>query len=211
MGIDSTIRGFVMNIVMRLLSVAVIGLAMVTTPAAAQFSDSYKFLKAVRDQKGQEVTEMLGDKGSTLINTRDIKSGEAALHIVIKRRDATWVNFLLAKGAKADIRDNAGDTPLLMAARIGFVDAVPLLIGQRANVNEANGRGETALILAVQNRDLAMVRQLVALGADPALKDSVIGMSARDYAVRDSRSPAMIKVLDEAKPVVKKSVAGPKL
>jgi ankyrin repeat protein len=191
----------------------VMGLALATSPAQAQFSDSYKFLKAIKDQDGQKVTDMLGESASTLINTRDVTTGDGALHIVTQRRDTAWINFLLSKGAKPDIRDKAGNTPLLVAAQIGYVDAVPLLVSFKADVNGANGRGETPLIIAVQRRDLAMVRQLIALGANPALRDTVVGMSARDYAQRDTRAGTILKALDEAKPAAAataKPMAGPR-
>ncbi len=200
---------------LRVAAALVMGLAMSVSPMAvipayAQFSDSYKFLKAVKDQDGQKVTDMLSSSASTLINTRDVTTGESALHLVILRRDASWLNFLLSKGAKPDIRDKAGNTPILAAAQLGFVDAVPILVRYNGDVNSTNGRGETALILAVQRRDIALVRQLISLGANPALRDTVIGLSARDYAERDQRSGAILKILDEAKPVTTKPVSGPK-
>ena len=98
-------------------------LALVAAPATAQFSDSYKFLKAVRDRDGEKVTEVLGRPGSTSIDARG-DDGDAALHIVVKRRDTTWLAFLLAKGAKPDLRNGQGDTPLGLAAQIGFDEGV---------------------------------------------------------------------------------------
>ena len=55
------------------------------------------------------------------------------------------------------------------------------------------------------------MRLLVAHGADPKETDHVAGMSAYDYAKRDGRSDAILKVFDEAKPIVKKKVSGPTL
>ena len=78
-------------------------LACVAAPAFAQGqSEGYKFLSAVRDAKNNEVLEMLGKPGSNIINTRDVTSGEGALHIVIKRSDEVYLRFLLQKGADAD-------------------------------------------------------------------------------------------------------------
>lgn len=174
------------------------------------FSDSYTFLKAVRDRDGAKATELLNQPGSRIVDAED-ENGETALHIVVKRRDPTWLSFLIGKGAKVNARDDNGDTPLMEAAAIGFVDGAELLVGRRADVNLANDSGETPLIRAVQNRDLAMVRVLLAAGADPKKTDAVAGLSARDYAARDGRSEAILKMLDEAKPVKKKAVAGPSL
>jgi len=194
------------------LIIGLVAAAMLGGPAQAQFSDSYKFLKAVRDRDGAVVTELVEGPGSTIINTRDYSSGEAALHIVVKRRDAAWLAFLLAKGAKADIRDNEGNTPLGIAAQLGFVEGVQTLTGQGAGVNLANARGETPLILAVHNRDIATVRALLAAGANPLLPDRIAGKSARDYAAEDRRSAALLKLIDDAKPAKPKGkIAGPGL
>ena len=55
-----------------------------------------------------------------------------------------------------------------------------------------------------------MTRLLLTEGADPAKRDTSTGMSARDYAVRDGRSDAIIRLMDEIKAAPKKGVAGPK-
>jgi hypothetical protein len=184
---------------------------LIAQPAAAQFSDSYKFLKAVRDADGAKVTEVIDQPGSTLINTKDYGTGEGALHIVVKRRDANWLAFLLQKGANPDIRDGQGNTPLLIAAQLGFVEGVQILTG-RAGVNIGNSRGETPLILAVHNRDAATVRVLLAAGANPLQPDRIAGKSARDYATEDRRAAVILKLLDDAKPVKPAGrIAGPGL
>lgn len=186
--------------------------ALLAAPALAQFSDSYKFLKAVRDRDGAKVQEVIDQPGSTLINAKDYGTGESALHIVVKRRDAAWLAFLLAKGAKPDIRDNDGNTPLGIAAQLGFVEGVQTLISGGAGVNVANNRGETALILAIHNRDPATTRYLLAAGANPLQTDRIAGKSARDYAAEDRRSAALLKLIDEAKPAKPKAkIAGPEL
>jgi hypothetical protein len=178
---------------------AAIGMALLfATPAAAQFSDSYKFLKGVRDRDGAEVTEMLGKGASTLINTRDFNTSESALHIVTKGRDTTWLRFLLAKGASPETRDNEGNTPLMTAAQLGWSEGVDYLIKGGANVNAANRRGETPLIFATFAGDIASVRMLMKAGANAERAD-LTGMSARAYAERDRRLGPILKVMDETK------------
>ena len=59
--------------------------------------------------------------------------------------------------------------------------------------------GETPLIIAVQNRDLALVRLLLANGADPDRTDSAAGFSARDYARRDTRSRELLAAIEASK------------
>jgi ankyrin repeat protein len=62
---------------------------------------------------------------------------------------------------------------------------------------------------AVQRRDGELVQLLLASGADPDLVDRLAGMSARDYAARDTRSPAIAEALKTAPKVQKRAVAGP--
>ncbi|WP_443021474.1 ankyrin repeat domain-containing protein [Sphingobium sp. AntQ-1] len=180
-------------------------------PAQAQFSDSYNFLKAVKDKDGQKVTDLIQKPGSTVVNSRDVSTGENALHIIVARRDATWLTFLLAKGANPNLTDNDGNTPLMDAVQGRFEEGVRTLLAYKAQVDKGNDSGETPLIRAVQLRDVGLVRLLVAQGANPEKRDTLAGMSARDYAKRDGRTPGLTEALDAAKPAAapKGPVQGP--
>lgn len=151
-------------------------------PASAQlYSDGYKFLKAVKDKDGTVVTEMLEVPGSTVVNSRDLSSGETGLHYATARRDVTWIRFLTARGANPNIRDKNGVTPLMMATRLGFNEGVEALIKAGAMVDVATSSGETPLISAVHRRDTELMRLMLEAGADPERNDNS-GRSARYYA-----------------------------
>jgi len=169
-------------------------------PASAQFSDSYSFIKAIRDRDGDKVMTYLNKPGAPVLNTHDSASGEGALHIIVRRHDVPYMQVMLARGADANIRDRDGATPLIVAAQIGDPDMVRLLIAAGANVNAVNSRGETALIGAVQRRDATLTRVLIAAGADPKIADTIAGKNARDYASEDPRGAAIVKILDDSKP-----------
>ncbi len=173
-------------------------LTMLTPAAHAQFSDSYKFLKAVKDGEGGKATELIDEpgKGSVIINTRDDVTGETALHIVVKRRDSAWVGFLLQKGANPNAADRQSATPLIFATQLGFVEGAEWLIKYKANVDQANRSGETPLILAVQLRNPELVRLLLVSGANPDKTDSVAGLSAREYAARDGRGNSILSIIE---------------
>jgi len=165
-------------------------------PAFAQFSDSFNFLKAVRERDSAKVTAIASNPASTAINARESGTGEGALHILVRGRDLGWLNYLLARGARPDLQDNQGNSPLLVAAQIGWTEGAEILLDRRAGVNLPNRSGETPLIIAVQRRDIAMVRLLMGRGADPSRTDSRAGMSALDYARRDSRAAPILRVLE---------------
>lgn len=198
--------GFVTSIAKRRPLLAALALAAGSVPAAAQFSDSYNFLKAVRDRDVTKATE-LAQKAGAPVNARDYTTGETPLIVVTKGRDLPWLGFLLQNGAKTELKDGQGNTPLTTAAQIGWIEGARILLQVGASPNLANNRGETPLILAVQQRDPAMVRLLLAQGADPKISDRVAGKSARDYAAEDNRAAAILKLLDDAKP--KAAVTGP--
>jgi len=178
-------------------------------PAAAQFTDSFNFLKAVRDRDALKAKSFLDKPGSTVINARDLDTGDTALHIVTRRRDTPWMGFLLQNGADPNARDRAGETPLMVAARLGFVDGVRLMLAVRAQVDAANPRGETPLMIAVMNRDPVVARLLLDAGADPDRPDNVTGLSARDHAARDARAGPVGRLLAEAPRRDRRAVAGP--
>lgn len=151
-------------------------------PAAAQtYSDGYLFLQAIEKKDVEKADELLGQPGSTVINSRDLTSGKGGLHIAAERRDAVWLVYLLNRGANPNIADRRGVTPLMRASQLGFYEGLQHLVAAGARVDVANSTGETPLILAVHRRDAAMMRVLLKAGANPDRTDNS-GRSARDYA-----------------------------
>lgn len=163
----------------------------------AQFSESYNFLKAVRDRDGAAATDLLNQPGTVIVNTREQRSGITALHVVVERRDATWIGFLLQRGANPNIADSAGLTPLMMATNLRYIEGMEILLKKKADANKANSSGETPLIRAVQLRDIAMVRLLLENGANPDQVDNIAGQSARDYASIDARTAAILAEIEK--------------
>lgn len=171
---------------------------LMAVPASAQFfSDGYTFLKAVKDRDGDKVTEALNEPGNTLINSRDLSSGETALHIVTQRRDTVWIKFLSQKGANPNVADKTGTTPLMLAVNLGFVEGAQALIDAGARVDVTNDAGETPLIASIHRRDIALLRLLLSKGANPDRTDNS-GRSARDYAALMQGNSQIIAELERA-------------
>ncbi len=100
----------------------------------------------------------------------------------VARIDPRELNFLLfdavAKGCKAlatkildngaavAARDRFGNTPLLVAARMGHTDLIDLMLERDANVHQLNLAGSSALLRAVQNGRRKAAKQLLKLGVD---------------------------------------------
>jgi ankyrin repeat protein len=103
----------------------------------------------------------------------------------------------VGKGANVNARNAKGETPLEIAAELGFVDGVDFLISAGAKVDETNNTGSTPLIDAVSRRDLAVVRSLLKAGANPDRPDNS-GRSARDYATLDGKESPVLAEIDSS-------------
>ena len=174
------------------------GLALAAPVAAQQMSEGYEFLKAVKDRDGAKVSDALDKPGTTIVNARDISTGESALHFVVQRRDPTWLRFLLGKGANPNLADKNGETALQRASNLGWAEGVEILVKAGASIDLSNSAGETPLIAAVHRRDTALVRTLLAAGANPDRSDNS-GRTARDYAELIGPQSGIMAVLDEAR------------
>ena len=174
---------------------AALALALTSPVAAQSYSDGYNFIKAVKDRDGNKVTELLSHPGTTVVNARD-SSGDTALHIVTRNHDGTWLAFLLGKGAKPDVENGKGETPLGLTAQLSWTEGAEILLSHGAGVDLPNSRGETPLIVAVENHSVPMVRLLLANGANPNKTDHVAGYSALDYARQNSHDQAIARMLE---------------
>lgn len=180
------------------LVIAAGAMAMLASPLAAQYqSEGYQFLKAVRDRKGEEATQLLDQPGNTLINSRDVTSGETALHPVVQRRDLAWLRFLLTRGANPNIADRNGVYPIQIAAQLGFIEGVERLIKGGADIDVSDSTGETPLISAVHRRDLKMIEMLIENGASADRTDNS-GRSARDYAMLMGERAGALAAIEKA-------------
>lgn len=180
----------------KALLIPVLGIALALPgTAVAQFSQGYKFLEAVRKRDGTVVNDMLNEPGTQVVNTRDLTTGQTALHVVTTRRDLTWMSFLLSRGANVNARDSSGVTPLMLAANVGFIEGVEALVAGGARVDDANNAGETPLISATHRKDIALMRILLKAGANPDRADNS-GRSARDYATLDGKNSTLLSEIE---------------
>lgn len=189
--------------------IGILLLLLASAPALAQFSasDGEAFIAALKGGDSGKAVTLVEKAGSTVVNYR-ASDGTSGLHIALRRRTLNWVGYLLAHEADPNLADKNGDTPLIIAARLGFSEGVARLLRARALVDKPNRLGETPLIVAAQGRQAGIVRMLLEAGADPDKADHAAGYSARDYAKRDTRSAEVLRLMDTVK-AKKRAVVGP--
>ncbi|SMF54237.1 Ankyrin repeat [Tistlia consotensis] len=100
---------------------------------------------------------------------------------------------LVEAGAAIEARDRFGNTPLLIAARMGHEDLVAYLLGQHAAVGQTNLAGSSALLRAVLAGRRKVVELLLSAGADPNLanKQGVTPLDAATF----SGEARLVKIL----------------
>lgn len=95
------------------------------------------------------------------------------LHIAVSRDDTRQLQTLLQAGADPNIVDGlTGRTPVLLAAKIGNLEAMKELLDAGADPETADRRGETPIHLAVRREDRDGLTLLLEAGADLNSRDS---------------------------------------
>jgi hypothetical protein len=86
--------------------------------------------------------------------------------------DAARLRWLIARGAKLELKDWKGRTALYWASQEGRVEAVRELLARGAAVNTVDNGGATPLWISSACGHLEVVRELLARGASPGLADN---------------------------------------
>lgn len=166
------------------LGAGVVSTAFVAVPAQA-YPDSYKFLDSVKKKEGDKVEQAIMESNGQIVNTKDSSNGDTALHIVVARRDLTWLSYLVSKGADVNAHNDRQVTPLQIAVDLGWNDGVQFLLAHGASIEATNDAGETPLITATHRKNIGIMRMLLDAGANPGRADNS-GRTALDYAKLDN-------------------------
>jgi ankyrin repeat protein len=168
----------------------------ISATAQESMSDSYVFLKAVKDQDYGKVKVYL-QKGAN-INTRGYDDGETAVYVAAKLRDSILMTFLMDGKAIMDIPiKSTGETALMVAVRLKARKVIDMLITSKADVNKGDRNGETALFKAIMANDRASAKRLLAANADWSIADNT-GRTPMDLTLENRRLRQLTRVLKEA-------------
>jgi len=97
--------------------------------------NAFNALKEALD-KGANPDAIIGDKGRTIFA------------FAVKKETQKEILELLVKKASVDIKDNSGNTPLILAAANRRLEAIEILLANNASTREKNNSGKTALDIA---------------------------------------------------------------
>ena len=83
----------------------------------------------------------------------------------VEEGDAKRAAFYLDRGLDPNTTDAAGNTILMIAARLGHIDLASALVARKASLTRQSPAGDTALLMATLGGHLGMVKFLVSAGA----------------------------------------------
>jgi uncharacterized protein len=139
---------------------------------------------------------------------------------VARRGDAAMLDALLAKGLPPNLRNDKGDSLVMLASYHGHADAVRVLLEHKADANAgaafkgftdvietllahgadvegASPDGRTALMIAAMFNRVEIVDLLIGRGANPDARDAN-GFSARDAAEKMGAPDTAARLADAA-------------
>lgn len=123
----------------------------------------------------------------------------------VERDDGSAITQLLKRGLDPNLRDPKGQTGLYLALRGNSPSAVAaLLASPQLDVNAANAKQETALMMAALRGEVEVLRQLLARGATV----HQTGWSAVHYAASGPNPEALTLLLDRGAPLEARSPNG---
>ncbi|WP_439556768.1 ankyrin repeat domain-containing protein [Dyadobacter sp.] len=129
--------------------------------------------------------------------------GRTYLHWAASRGNVEIMEYLVSKGAKADVIDSHGSTPLNFAAGAGQANTkvYEICIANGANLKkDLNHDGANALLLAVANdKDLTLTNYFVSKGLDLKSTDAA-GNNAFSYAARGGNIEVLKALLQKGVP-----------
>ncbi len=90
----------------------------------------------------------------------------------IRSIDYTSINVLLSDGTNIDTVDQNGNTPLMMASKIGNARILDIILSHNPDINKQNNKGRTALMIAAEAGLIDVVKELVDHGAEISIEDA---------------------------------------
>lgn len=143
-----------------------------------------------------DIEELL--KQGADINTRNY-SDYSALGIAAEKGHTKTVQYLLDRGAKIETKDNAGNTPLILAAHNDYPEiseTIQTLITYGAIIEAKNNNGETALIAATKHGRTAAINCLLDNGANSEARNNT-GRTALMIASYNNDANTVQSLLDK--------------
>jgi ankyrin repeat protein len=153
-------------------------------PAAAGDPD-LRLVDAAKRQDRAAVKTLIAQRADVKAVQAD---GAGALHWAAHWDDVEMAGWLIDAGADANVRNDLGVSPLLIASTNASTPMVERLLAAGANPNAASVGGESPLLVASRAGNAAVVKALLGKGAMVDATEPVRGQTALMWAAANGRA-----------------------
>nr|CAB3221664.1 ankyrin repeat and EF-hand domain-containing protein 1 [Phallusia mammillata] len=160
----------------------------VTAESRLETLQVYKLLQCVRQEDTTQITKLCTQGIPMLINYRDPRDGECALHLAAQSNNEGMMKFLLKLGAFPNVQDFKGRTPLMKAADYGHDKTVEILAKTGADTTVRDSEGKDVLFYCLSTATKRHQRCL----------DIVLAHGANVNNVTESGKPVLIMACESA-------------
>jgi ankyrin repeat protein len=174
----------------RISSAVLIALAL---SVGAGTAGDLRLIEAVRAKNTERVRSLIAERVD--VNARQGDQA-TALHWAAHLDDGKTVDLLLRAGARADVADDTGATPLYLACLNRNAEIVTRLLDAGANAKTSLLGGETALMTCARAGNAIAVRALLRRGALVNARESAHDQTALMWAAAQSH-PDVVAALVE--------------
>ena len=108
--------------------------------------------------------------------------GWTALHECVRQTNVDMMKILVKNGAKLEVKDVDGETPLFVAATSSSPELLQTLLSGGANPNAQGGDGWTALMMSARDGSYENTKLLLEAGANLYLGRDMFGRTALDIS-----------------------------
>jgi hypothetical protein len=126
-------------------------------------SPEHPFVKAAQEDNLEALTALIAGMD---VNLRDKRSNTTALEHAVRNANREMVQLLLSAGANVNLKNESGETVLMMMDGDATSDLVWDLINVGAKVNQKDNADNTALMQAATTNNLEAVKTLIDAGAE---------------------------------------------
>jgi ankyrin repeat protein len=153
-----------------------------------------RLIDAVKASNREAVQALLKKStAATDVNATEA-DGTTALHWAVRADDQDIARLLLRAGAKPNVANRYGVTPILLAAENANAALIEILLAAGADANASLPQGETVLMTAARTGNPAAVEALLTHGANVEAKEERLGETALMWAAAHNH-PEVIRLL----------------
>uniref|UniRef100_A0A8B9KA83 Ankyrin repeat and EF-hand domain containing 1a n=1 Tax=Astyanax mexicanus TaxID=7994 RepID=A0A8B9KA83_ASTMX len=109
----------------------------------------YRLLQYVQESNKGQIERLVNMGVDDLINLTEPLEGKGVLYLASVANDTDMVEFLIGQGARPDVQDTRGRTPVMLAAELGHDGVVSLLAKKNADMKLVDVEGKGVLFYCV--------------------------------------------------------------